>query len=84
MESPASAHYSIEYVEPCFRIGVQSMIGLDAVVGRYPSGVTVRQSVLGRSTVLGEHEGGMGSDGRVRPSLRIGSRSQVGTTTRLD
>jgi phage tail-like protein len=83
-ESPAHTAYTIEYVEPRLRIGIQSMIGLDAVVGRYPSGVALRQATLGRGTVLGESADGMGSDGRVRPSLRIGSRSQVGTTTRLD
>lgn len=84
VESPAHARYAIEYVQPRFRIGVQSMIGLDAVVGRYPAGVTVRQTTLGRDSVLGERPDGMGRDGRVRPSLRIGSRSQLGTTTRLD
>ncbi|MEP6832327.1 MAG: phage tail protein [Gemmatimonas sp.] len=83
-ESPAHARYDIEYVQPRFRIGVQSMIGLDAVVGRYPAGVTVQRTTLGRDSVLGERKDGIGSDGRVRPSLRIGSRSQVGTTTRLD
>lgn len=83
-ESPAHTRYDIEYVQPRFRIGVQSMIGLDAVVGRYPAGVTVEQTTLGRDSVLGERKDGMGSDGRVRPSLRIGSRSQVGTTTMLD
>ena len=83
-ESPAHTTYTIEYVEPRFRIGVQSMIGLDAVVGRYPAGVVVRTTTLGRDSVLGESKNGMGSDGRTHPSLRIGSRSQVGTTTQLD
>lgn len=83
-ESPAHARYAVEYVEPRFRIGVQSMIGLDAVVGRYPAGVTVSGTTLGRDSVIGERRDGMGSDGRAHPSLRIGSRSQVGTTTQLD
>lgn len=84
-ESPAHTQYTVEYVKPRFRIGVQSMIGLDAVVGRYPSGgVTVGTSTLSRGTVLGESPDGLGADGRPHPSMRIGSRSQIGSTTRLD
>lgn len=84
-ESPAHTQYTVEYVKPRFRIGVQSMIGLDAVVGRYPSsGVTVGQATLDRGTVLGESPDGLGPDGRPHPSMRIGSRSQIGSTTRLD
>jgi len=40
-EKPAHTAYQIEYVEPRFRIGFQSMIGLDSVVGKYPSGFTL-------------------------------------------
>ncbi len=83
-ESPAHTRHYIQYVEPRFRVGVQSMIGLDAVVGRYPAGVTLGTTTLGGMTVLGEGPDGAGADGRARPSLRIGSRAQVGTTTRLE
>ncbi len=83
-ESPAHTQYHVEYVAPRFRIGVQSMIGLDAVVGCYPSGVTVGTSSLGRSSVLGESPDGLAGGGQPHPSMRIGSRSQIGSTTRLD
>jgi phage tail-like protein len=84
-ESPAHTRWHLQLVEPRFRIGVQSMIGLDAVVGRYPTeGVTVGTSTLGTGTVLGESPDGLGGDGRPHPSMRIGRRSQVGSTTRLD
>ena len=49
---PAGTQAQIEYVEPRFRIGFQSMIGFDSVVGRYPAGVTLNEMQLGRATVL--------------------------------
>ena len=51
---------SVEYVEPRFRIGVQSRIGLDAVVGRYPRGVELDATRLGPASVL---EGGPAAGG---------------------
>lgn len=77
-ESPAHTSYDIRYVEPRFRIGIQSTIGLDAVIGRIPQGVTLESGSLGKDTVL---TSGTGTGG---PSMRIGKTSQVGGTTRLD
>jgi len=51
-ESPAHTQHQIVFVEPRFRIGVQSMIGFDAVVGRVPEGVRLDRAPLGRATVL--------------------------------
>ena len=51
-ESPAHTHGTIAYVEPRFRIGFQSMIGLDSVVARLPQGVTLGQTAVGPASVL--------------------------------
>jgi phage tail-like protein len=51
-ESPAHTQHQIVFVEPRFRIGVQSMIGFDAVVGRVQEGVRLDRAPLGRGTVL--------------------------------
>ena len=51
-ESPAHTHGTIAYVEPRFRIGFQSMIGLDSVVARLPRGVTLGQTAVGPASVL--------------------------------
>ena len=75
-ERPAHTKYSVEYVEPRFRIGVQSMIGLDAVVGRYPVGVTLDATALGAGSVLGRPWSGPGG-----PGLAIGSTSRIGAAT---
>lgn len=78
-ESPAHARWHFEFVEPRFRIGVQSMIGYDSVVGRYPApGVTVNETTLGRSTILG----GVPGDAAT-PPMRVGSTARIGSTTTL-
>jgi phage tail-like protein len=76
---PAGTQAQIEYVEPRFRIGFQSMIGFDSVVGRYPAGVTLNEMQLGRATVLTAppHK-------QSAPSLTVGEQSSIGTTTRLE
>jgi hypothetical protein len=78
-ESPAHTRWHLELVEPRFRIGVQSMIGYDSVVGRYPKpDVTLDTTTLGRSTILGG-----AADETHGPSMRVGRTSRVGSTTRL-
>jgi phage tail-like protein len=78
-ESPAHTHFDVRYVEPRFRIGVQSMIGLDSVIGQYPEGVTLDGTLLGPSSVLGAP-----SHKRGGPSFEIGTGSRIGSTTLLD
>ena len=75
-ERPAHVAYQIVYVEPRFRIGVQSMIGFDTAIGRYPDANTKLGEVrLGRATVLGGSGPG--------DSMTVGKRARIGTTTRL-
>jgi phage tail-like protein len=50
--APAGTEGSIEYVEPRFRIGVQSSLGLDSVVARLPAGLVLGETPLGAATVL--------------------------------
>jgi phage tail-like protein len=78
-EKPAHTFYQLIYVEPRFRIGFQSSIGLDAVVGRYPEGVTLDGAPLGRATVLRTPANERGG-----PSLEIGVEARVGLTTQLN
>lgn len=78
-QRPAHTLSHVEFVAPRFRIGVQSMIGLDSVVGRYPEGVMLNQSALGRASVLTAPPYKQGG-----PSLEIGDQSRIGTTTKLE
>ncbi len=76
---PAHTQVQIEYVEPRFRIGFQSMIGLDTVIGRYPEGITLDTTPLGQASILSEPP-----DKQGKPTMRIGQRSRIGGSTRLD
>lgn len=75
-EKPAHTQQQIVYVEPRFRIGIQSMIGYDAVIGCYPRGVTLGEARLGKASVLGEQDD-------ADTGLRVGEKARIGTTTRL-
>ena len=78
-ERPAHTQHQLIFVEPRFRIGFQSMIGLDSVVGRYPSeGITLNQTSLGSSSLLSAAPNRQGG-----PSFEV-SQSRVGTSTKLD
>jgi hypothetical protein len=78
-ESPSHTLYQVRYVEPRFRIGVQSMIGLDSVIARLPEGgVTLGEMRLGPASVLTPPPHELGG-----PSFEIGE-SRIGTTTKLD
>ncbi len=76
-EKPANTDYQIHYVGPKFRIGIQSMIGFDSVVGCYPQGFLLDQAHIGRGTVLASKRPG-------GPTLEVGSDARIGTTTRLN
>lgn len=78
-ERPAHTLAQLVFVEPRFRIGFQSMIGLDSVIGRYPEGVTLSATPLGKASVLGEPPNKQGA-----PTFRIGEQARLGTTTKLD
>ncbi|APX11977.1 hypothetical protein [Tateyamaria omphalii] len=71
-ESPAHSLPQIEWVAPRFRIGVQAMIGFDAVIGCYPQQIELGKDRLGRATVLPS------ADGRSTPP-RVGKRGRIGS-----
>jgi len=79
-ERPAHTQHQLIFVEPRFRIGFQSMIGFDSVVGRYPAeGITLNQTSLGAASLLSTAAHKQGG-----PSFEVGNQSRVGTTTKLD
>jgi phage tail-like protein len=77
-ESPAHTTWDIAYVEPRFRIGVQSMIGFDAVVGCLPAPARVGESPLGVASLVASARRRDGrKDMRAGRSGRIGMGSQL-------
>lgn len=79
MSAPAHVEMTVRFVAPRLRVGVQSFIGVDALVGRYPSGVHFGEGTLGRGTVLGPSP-----DEVAPPTMRIGKRSRIGSSTMMD
>lgn len=73
-EKPAYTQANIVFVKPRFRIGIQSMIGFDSVVGRWPAGVSLQNMKLGRATVLT-------SETNPQSTTRVGSEARIGQTT---
>jgi len=79
MEQPAHTVANVSWAEPRFRVGIQSFIGVDTIVGSYPLGVIEGQGTLGYDTVLGVP--GRPAD---RPPMRVGSEATVGSATLLN
>ena len=71
-EAPAHTRYSVHFVEPRFRIGVQSMLGFDAVVAALPQGVSLGVDAARpglrahRAAALGGRTGHRHRQGRTR------------------
>lgn len=87
-EKPAQSAYDLCLVEPRFRVGVQSTIGLDTIIGEYPSAVLTRpddeeeplnrppRNRLGYDSVLGGRAGERGG-------MPVGRETRVGVNTQL-
>ena len=75
-ESPAHTSYQINYVRPLFRVGIQSTIGLDAVVARVPEGFTLGQAALGGVRVLTGPPRSRGAR-----DLEIGRQGRIGSAS---
>src|SRR5262249_39874731 len=67
LAKPAHTAAAIQVVEPRFRVGVQAFIGVDSVIGSYPSGVLEGAGHLGVDTVIGPSW-----DERAGPTIRVG------------
>jgi phage tail-like protein len=76
MAKPAHTEARIYVIRPKFRIGYQSFLGIDTMVGRYPENVTSGAARLGCDSVLGKTN--------CPPRFEIGPRSRIGSTTRLN
>jgi hypothetical protein len=77
-EAPASARGYLRAVEPRFRIGIQSMLGFDAVVAALPQGVRLGATPLGSGSILTAPPNAQGG-----PGLVVGRDSRIGSTARL-
>lgn len=78
LAKPAHTKAELHLIRPRMRVGVQSFIGVDSVIGAYPASTITGQGRLGRDTVLSQPAGQASP-----PPMKIGSRTRIGTTTGL-
>ena len=76
-EKPAHTQYILHKVEPHFRVGVQSTVGLNTIVGAYPQTILDRGSTLGSDTVLNATP-----ETKNNPAIQVG-RDRLGLNTAL-
>ena len=79
LSKPAHTQGNLVLVEPRLRIGRQSIVGVNTVVGCYPSGVTTRESRLGDGTLLSPS-----ADEAQAPHARVGKTTRLGSGTPID
>jgi len=79
LAKPAHTQVEIEAVEPRQRVGIQSTIGLDTVVGEVPPPGRTGEAQLGQGLIVG-------ADPRLggRRLAQIGTRAQIGVNTGLE
>jgi hypothetical protein len=73
LSKPAHTQHRLEFVQPRFRVGIQSTVGMDTAIGRFPEGVSEGVATVGYDAVLQDSP-----NEPPRPSYRIGVRSQIG------
>ncbi|HKP51314.1 MAG TPA: phage tail protein [Chloroflexia bacterium] len=71
-EAPAHTLADVRYVQPRFRIGVQSTIGFDSVIGCYPRNTALGDGPLGEASVLSSRRPSTGG-----PAIQIGKSSRI-------
>jgi len=76
---PAHTQAQLRWDEPRFRIGLQSLVGVDTVLAKYPVGMIEGQGSLGYDTILGSPE-----ESTKRPSSSVGRSSRIGCNTVLN
>jgi phage tail-like protein len=79
LAKPAHTQALLRWDEPRFRIGLQSLVGVDTVVSKYPIGVVEGSGKLGYDTVLGSPE-----KSARQPSSEVGRSSRIGCNTVLN
>ncbi|MEH2048245.1 phage tail protein [Nostoc sp.] len=76
-EKPAHTQYFLHKVEPHFRVGVQSTVGLNMMVGSYPQPVLNHCATLSKDTVLNSTP-----ETHNTPAIQVG-RDRLGVNTSL-
>lgn len=79
MAKPAHTLGAVQTIEPRLRVGLQAFVGVDTVIGRYPDKVVEGETRLGCDAVLGQS-----ADEAKAPTMRVGIRTRIGSSTLID
>ena len=79
LSKPAHTIAQLQWAEARFRIGTQSLVGVDTVIAKYPVGIIEGRGKLGYDTVVGDPGGRT-----CGPAMRVSERSIIGCTTMLN
>jgi len=79
LSKPAHTLGALQLTQPRFRIGIQSFVGKDTIVGAYPHKVVSGEAKLGYDSALGQPPEEQGP-----PRMRVGKSTQIGTNTLLN
>jgi hypothetical protein len=79
MAKPAHTEATVVAGDGRLIIGKQSFVGVDTLIGSYPSGVPLGKNKLGKETVLSPS-----AEEARPPSWRVGGSARIGARTALD
>lgn len=79
LAKPAHTQGRVDLTQARMRVGFSSYIGVDSVIGAYPSKTVAGQGLLGRDTTLGGSASSRGD-----PTARVGDTTRIGSGTVLD
>jgi hypothetical protein len=75
-EKPAHTQFELRKVQPRFRVGVQSTVGLDTAVGQYPRLILNECATLGYDSLLSR-----APESPQNPTLQVGEKAHVGVNS---
>ncbi len=75
---PAHTQFFLRKVKPEFRVGLQSIIGADTIIAKYPQAVLGRETHLGKESILGTDPAHRGAPGfRLNAGNRLNKESLI-------
>jgi phage tail-like protein len=75
---PAHTQFFLRRVKPGFKVGLQSMIGADTIIAKYPQAVLGQVSRLGKESILSSAPGESGAPGFVlNKTIRLNKDSII-------
>jgi phage tail-like protein len=78
LAKPAHTQAEVVFVKPGLCLGRELFVGVNMVIGEYPSGVTLSKGTLGEGLVLSAGDGGTSAN------IQVGQKVRMGINARLE